>query len=245
MRRLARSPLFTSVTLLTLALGIGANTAVFSLVHGVVLRPLPYRSPGELATVWMEKIDDSATDSFSYADFLDVRSQTGALSDIGFWTWWTMDIIAAGEPISVQSVRVSANMLSILGVEPAQGRLLFRPQEGEAGNDNVVIVSHPLWQGHYGGDPDLLGSEIELDGAVHNLVGIMPQGFRFPYVLDYGAGFWTPLPMDPAEQGRASRWINLVGRLEEGTSFEQAGTELAMIAANAWPLRWPGRASTW
>ena len=178
----------------------------------------------------MEKIDDSVTDSFSYADFLDARSQTGALSDVGFWTWWTMDIIAAGEPISVQSVRVSANMLSILGVEPAQGRL-FRPEEGEAGNDNVVIVSHPLWQGHYGGDPDLLGSEIELDGTVHTVVGIMPQGFRFPYVLDYGAGFWTPLPMDPAEEGRASRWINLVGRLEEGTSIEQARTELATIAA--------------
>ena len=228
-RRLGRSPLFTTVALLTLALGIGANTAVFSLVNGVVLQPLPYRDPGDLAALWMEKTDGSATDSFSYPDFLDVSAQTEALADVGFWTWWGMDITDADEPITVQSVRVSANMLSILGVEPAEGRL-FRAGEDQAGNENVAIVSHTLWQGHYGGDPDLVGGEIEIDGNVHTVVGIMPQGFRFPYVQEYGAGFWTPLPMDLDEDGRTSRWINPVGRLEEGASIEQARSELATIA---------------
>ncbi len=228
-RRLAQAPLFTAVALLTLALGIGANTAAFTLVNGVVLQPLPYRDPGELVAVWMQKADGSETDSFSYADYVDLRAQTDALEDIGFWTWWSMDITDADEPTSVQSVRVSANMLSVIGVEPAEGRL-FRPEEAEAGNDKVAIVSHGLWQSHYGGRP-LVGSEIEIDGEPHAVVGIMPEGFRFPYVLQYGAGFWTPMPMDEEETSRSSRWINAVGRLAPGATIEQAQTELETIAA--------------
>ena len=228
-RRLARTPLFTAVALLTLALGIGANTAVFTLVNGVVLQPLPYRSPSELVTVWMQRTDGSETDSFSYADFLDVRAQSDTLEDLGFWTWWSMDITDADEPTSVQSVRVSANMLSVIGIEPAEGRL-FRPEEAEAGNDKVAIVSHGLWQGHYGARP-LVGTQIEIDGDPHTVVGIMPEGFRFPYVLEYGTGFWTPLPMDLEEEGRSSRWVNAVGRLTPGASIEKAQTELATIAA--------------
>ncbi len=228
-RRLTQSPLFSVVALLTLTLGIGANTAVFTLVNGVVLRPLPYADPDELVSIWMQRSDGSETDSFSYADYLDVQAQSAALEDVGFWTWWTMDITDADEPTSVQSVRVSANMLSLIGIEPAEGRL-FLEEEALEGNDNVALVSHGLWQGHYGGEP-LVGSEIEIDGEVHTVVGIMPEGFRFPYVLEYGAGFWTPLPMDPDEQGRSSRWINAVGRLAPGADIEQAQSELDTIAA--------------
>jgi len=226
-RRLAKSPLFTTVALLTLALGIGANTAVFTLVNGVVLQPLPYRDPDALVAIWMEKADGSETDSLSYPDYLDLQAQSRALAEVGFWTWWTMDITAGDEPISVPSVRVSANMLAVIGVEPAEGRL-FRPEEAEEGNDDIAIVSHGLWQGHYGGRP-LVGSEIAIDGRPHTVVGIMPEGFRFPYVQEYGAGFWTPLPLSVEEEGRGSRWINAVGRLVPGGTVEQARSELETI----------------
>lgn len=228
-RRLARSPLFTTVALLTLALGIGANTAVFTLVNGVVLRPLPYDEPDRLVTVSMARADGSETDSLSYPEYVDLQTQSQTLADIGFWTWWTMDITDADEPTSVQSVRVSANMLSVIGAEPAEGRL-FRPDEGEAGNDKVAIVSHALWRDHYGGEP-LVGTDIEIDGEPHTVVGIMPAGFRFPYVQEYGAGFWVPLPMDVGNESRSSRWLNAVGRLSAGATPEQARVELATIAA--------------
>jgi putative ABC transport system permease protein len=227
-RRLVKSPPFTTVALLTLALGIGANTAVFTLVNGVVLQPLPYHDPEGLVAVWMEKVDGSETDSFSYPDYLELQAQSQALAEVGFWTWWTMDITAGDVPISVPSVRVSANMLALIGVEPAEGRL-FRAEEAEEGNDNVAIVSHGLWQGHYGGRP-LVGTQIEIDGEPHTIVGIMPEGFRFPYVQEYGAGFWTPLPMSLEEEGRSSRWINAVGRLAPQSTVEQARTELETIA---------------
>jgi len=228
-RRLARSPLFTTVALLTLALGIGVNTAVFTLVNGVVLRPLPYDEPDRLVTVSMARVDGSETDSLSYPEYVDLQTQSETLAEIGFWTWWTMDITDADEPTSVQSVRVSANMLSVIGAEPAEGRL-FRPDEGEEGNDNVAIVSHALWRDHYGGEP-LVGTDIEIDGEPHTVVGIMPAGFRFPYVQEYGAGFWVPLPMDVDEQSRSSRWLNAVGRLTTDATPEQARIELATIAA--------------
>jgi putative ABC transport system permease protein len=244
-RRLARSPLFATVALLTLALGIGANTAVFTLVKGVVLQPLPYRAPDELVSVAMHRTDGSESDALSYPDYLDLRTQSETLAEIGFWTWWTMDITDADEPTSVQSVRVSPDMLSVIGAEPAEGRL-FGPEEGEEGNDNVAILSHALWQDHYGGEP-LVGTDIEIDGEPHTVVGIMPRGFRFPYVQDYGAGFWVPLPMSAEEESRSSRWLNAVARLAPNATPEQARIEIETIAArlaaeypasnNGWTMR--------
>lgn len=228
-RRLARSPLFTTVALLTLALGIGANTAVFTLVNGVVLQPLPYHEPEKLVSVSMQRTDGREADALSYPEYLDVQGQSETLADVGFWTWWTMDITDADEPTSVPSVRVSANVLSVIGAAPAEGRL-FRPEEGEEGNDNVAILSHALWQDHYGGEP-LVGHDVEIDGEPHTVVGIMPAGFRFPYVQEYGAGFWVPLPLDAEEESRSGRWLNAVGRLAPGSSPEEAQVELTTIAA--------------
>ncbi len=188
LRSLRRSSLFTTVALLTLALGIGANTAVFTVVNGVALRPLPYENPERLVSIWTQQTEGDETDSFSLPDYLDLAEQASTLASAGFWTWWTMDITDGDEPLSVPSVRVSANMLDILGVEPAEGRL-FRPEEAEPGNDHVALVSHGLWQGHYGSDPNLVGSLIEIDREPHTVVGIMPEGFRFPYVDQYGTGF--------------------------------------------------------
>ena len=215
-----RSPLFTTVALLTLGLGIGANTAVFTIVNGVVLRPLPYEDPDGLVSVWMQEIGGDATDAFSLAEYLDLGEQAATLGEVGYWTWWSMDITDASEPIRVQSARVSVNMLDILGVEPREGRF-FRPEEGEPGNDHVALVSHSLWQGHYGGNPTLVGSEVEIDGAPHTVVGIMPEGFRFPYEAQYGMGFWTPMTLDAQQESRFSRWLNVVGRLGDGVSIEQ------------------------
>ena len=230
LRSLRRSPLFTTVALLTLALGIGANTAVFTVVNGVALRPLPYQNPDRLVSIWTQRTEGDEADTFSLPDYLDLAEQASTLAATGFWTWWSMDITDADELISVPSVRVSANMLDILGVEPAEGRL-FRPEEAEPGNDHVALVSHSLWQGHYGGDPNLVGSLIEIDREPHTVVGIMPAGFRFPYVDQYGTGFWTPISLNPAEESRFSRWINVVARLEDEASVEQAGIEVDTIAA--------------
>ena len=201
---------------------------MFTLVNGVVLQPLPYQDPDDLIVLGMERIDGSEVDSFSYLDYLDLIEQSVTLDTVGFWTWWTMDITDADEPLSVESARVSAKMLSVIGVEPAEGRL-FRPEEELEGNDKVALVSHALWQSHYGGR-DLVGTQIEIDGESHDVVGIMPEGFRFPYVQEYGAGFWTPLPMD-TDGGRSSRWINAVGRLNPDADIEQVRAEMQTIGA--------------
>ena len=230
LRALRRSPLFTTVALMTLALGIGANTAVFTVVNTVVLQPLPYDEPERIVALWTERTDSGETDAFSIPEYRDFEAQTDTLAELGFWVHWSMDITHGDEPERVQSVRVSSNMLGILGVEPLNGRL-FRPEEGEPGNDHVALLSHGLWQRRFGGDEALVGQTIELDGNPHTVIGVMPAGFRFPYEDEYGAGFWTPIAHDPEESNRFSRWLNLVARLDDGVEISQATTEVETIAA--------------
>jgi putative ABC transport system permease protein len=230
LRRLRRSPGFTAAAVTTLALGIGANTALFSLADAALLRPLPYPTSQRLMMLWETQPGaGKARERVSAADFLDWRREARSLDAMGAWAYWGFALTGSGEPEELSSVRVSANLFELLGVAPALGRA-FRPEEEGAGRNRVVMVSHAFWAGRLGADPGAVGRTLTLDREPYQIVGVMPQGFRFP---DDGAvALWNPLAFDASElTTRAERRFNVIGRLAPGAAPADAAVELEVIAA--------------
>src|SRR5260370_22888615 len=181
-RQLAKTPGFTAVAVLTLALGIGANTAIFSLVNAVLLKPLPYRESGRLVMLWT---DNSALNVGFHElpptppDLLDWRSQAQCFDQITGMRPRTADLSEQGDPERVGGVQVSANFFSVLGVEPLIGRI-FSEDEQQPGKDKVAIISYGLWQQRFGGETNVLARSITMNRERHRIVGGMPPGFSFP-----------------------------------------------------------------
>lgn len=233
-RQLLKAPGFTAVALLTLALGIGANTTIFSLVNSVVLRPLPYPTPGELVLVWnnntIEKIPDDIT---SWATFHDWRTQNKTFAGMAGYSPGNANLTGHGDPEQVPSTSVGDGFFEILGVPTMRGRW-FNDAEQTPGQDGVAVLSHGLWQRRFGGDESILGRDIQVNGRPRTVVGIMPPGFAFPARAD------LYVPIAPDEQLRNNRnafWLPVAGRLKPGVSIEQAQADLttinhAIIAAN-------------
>ncbi|MGH9840159.1 MAG: ABC transporter permease, partial [Blastocatellia bacterium] len=177
-RMLLKQKGFTLVAVLTLALGIGANSAIFSVVNAVLLRPLPYRDPDRLVTVsYYRAMYDN--DSATGADFLEWRDQAKVFEHIGAYYSATADFTGSGEPARLTAGFVSADLFSTLGVGPALGRA-FTPAEDKLGGAPVVILSHGLWRRRFGGDPQVIGRALRLEGESRTVIGIMPSGFRVP-----------------------------------------------------------------
>ena len=228
-RMLARNPGFTAVAVLTLALGIGANTAIFSVVNAVLLRPLAYSSPDRLVQIWSTDLKNKSSQApDSYPDFLDWRAQNQAFEGMAAYNWATFTLTGSKEPVHVDGLVCSANLFSVLGVQPALGRL-FLPEEDRPGH-HVVILSHNLWQQRFGGDPGVVGRSVRLNRMVFTIAGVMPPGFDFP-IQAKPIEVWVAQGVDSEVPNRASHMFGVIARLRPGVSLERATAEMTAIEA--------------
>ena len=228
LRMLLKNPVFTAVAVIALALGIGANTAIFSVVNGVLLRPLPYAQPEQLAMVWLDNRRQGIRDDItSYPNFLDWRDQNKTFQGMSGIRDHTVNLTGVGEPEELRATAVSPNFFQLMGVNPSQGRG-FTSEEEQPGKDKIVVLGHGLWQRRFGADPKILNRTILLNGEQLTVVGIMPPGFQFPNKAD----LWIPLA--PNERLRAARgafWMPVVGRLKAGVTRAQAQADMNVIAS--------------
>jgi putative ABC transport system permease protein len=231
-RMLRKNRGFTTFAILTLALGIGANTAIFSVVCAVVLKPLPYPDSGRLFNVFQEESQDATVKTgWSHLNFVDLREQNGVFSEIAASQHHQLTLTGRGEPSVVNTSVVTPEFFSLFGEKPLLGRIFF-PDDGKPGAASVVILSEELWRGSFGADPNVIGTAINLDKRPFTVVGIMPATFRFPVVSD---GLWIPLTQDPLFGSlinqRTGHWFQVTGRLKAGVSVAQARAELAALGA--------------
>ena len=229
MRQMCNSPGFFLVAVLTLALGIGANTAIFSVVNTVVLQPLPYQRADSLARIWGNNPKKGVEiDLLSPADVQDLRNQNRVFKDVGFATDQVYNLTNAGDPESLLGYQFSANFFHVLGVNPILGRT-FAPGEDTAGHDHVVVLGHRLWQKRFGGNPNVVGTTITLNDQPYTVIGVMPAEFYYP-VRDNE--LWTPLviPAD-AVTNHGVRFLRVLARLKPGVSMQRAQAEVSTIAA--------------
>jgi len=225
-RTFAKRPGFTSIVVLTLALGVGANTAIFSVVNALLLRPLPVDESDRLVWVWGRSSRGDRA-SVSPADFLDFRAQSDVFEHFAAYVETKHNLSGDFEPERLAGANVSADFFDTLRVAPVLGRG-FLPQEEQEREPRVVVLSHGLWQRRYGGDPGILGQTIALDGRSVSVVGIMPAGFAFPGRVD----LWTPVPLLADEmQARKAHFLRPIARLGQGVSLAQAQAAADAIAA--------------
>lgn len=235
-RSLVRRPLLATVALFTLGLGIGANTAVFSIIDAVFLKPLPFREPGKLVVVWTTIPDQALAEGFSsFPDFKDWRDQAKSFSGLAaLWTFANGDVNLTGgtEPQRVAVARVTPDFFSVLGIRPLYGRA-FQQEETIIGNHRRAILSYGLWHEHFGADTTLIGRDVMVNSVPYTVVGIMPPELqaRAVHVLGTDVQLWRPLvPDDNQTGGRGNRKLRVVGRLAPGVNVAQAQSELAAIA---------------
>ncbi len=243
-RSLARRPTLSLVAVLTLGLGIGANTAIFSIINVVLLKPLPLKDPDRLTMVWSTTPNQGRAEGFtSYPDFHDWAEQARQFSGLGaFWIFPNGDVNLTGgtQPERVSVARVTPGFFEVLGVKPLYGRS-FLPEETIVGNHRRAILSYGLWSRQFGSDSSLVGRSVMVNGFPYTVVGIMPPGFRSlaGSALGTDVEFWRPLvPEDNQTGGRDARKLRVVGRVRPGVTLGQAESELAGIAsrlAQAYP----------
>ncbi|MGE0351766.1 MAG: ABC transporter permease [Gemmatimonadales bacterium] len=229
LRLIRRAPVFSAVVILTLAIGIGANTALYSVVRGVFLRPLPYGSADRLMMVWNDNLDRGWRQfGTSLPDFLDWRDQVTSFDQLSaFWTG-AGNLTGLDRPERVSYATVSANLFETLGTRPELGRS-FRPEEEERGSDGVVVVSHGFWQRALGEDPGAIGRTVELDGRALEVIGVAPAGFGFPTST---VDLWKPLDLGPDRmEQRGARWLAVVGSLAPGRTRNEGAVEMSAVAA--------------
>src|ERR1700730_1119169 len=243
-RGLLRSPGFTAVVALTLALAIGANTAIFTLIEGVLLRPLPFADPGRLVVVWEDhsRAGGGGRGSLAPATVEDFR-RTGAFS--GLAPQWTspVTLTGAGEAEALRAARVSPELFRVLGVPPLLGRT-FGP--GKDAAERAAVLSHALWRRRFGGDPGILGRTVILNGEPCSVIGVMPPEFRVPLFFRApreSTELWLPLDIPPAMDNHDARVLQAIGRLAPERSLESARAELAAAGrhlAAMVPQSWAG-----
>ncbi len=234
MRMLWKQPAFTIVAGITLALGIGANTAIFSVVNAVLLQPLPYGSPERLVRVYSEFPTMNLRRFWiSAPEYLDIQREAKSWEAIGAWAAGGANVSSTGEPIRVTSTRATRSLIDALGVQPAIGRN-FSQQEDLVGGPRVAIISHGLWQRMFGGQADILGREFRINAETYNVIGVMPQGYAFPPGTNDPVEVWVPFQFDPANPGgRGGHFLHVIGRLRADARIEQAREEMRMLQA-AW-----------
>ena len=225
-RMLKKNPGFTVVAVLTLALGIGANTAIFSVVNSVLLRPLPFQDPERLVDLRETEVAPGDY-PLSGPDYLDWQAQNHTLEAVSLYFWrQIMSASGAGEPEPAGVVPTQANFFDVIGVRPLLGRG-FAPGEDAAGKNHVAVLSYGFWQRRFGGNPQAIGKAIELNDEAYTVVGVMPRWFNFPWAPD----LWTPLDMSPKNLGqRGDHSWNGVGRMRPGVRLAQARAELLTIS---------------
>jgi predicted permease len=238
-RQLKKSPGFTSAAFFTIALGIGGNSAVFSLFDAVLLHPLPYRDPGKLMLVTEVEPNQGKDDEFGVAiqEARDYENNAHTFARMGTFESSGYNLTDNDEPLRVNAARVSDSVFPLLGVSPLMGRT-FTPEEDRDGNDHVVVLSARLWRNKYGGDPSILGKRIKLDEMAYTVIGVMPASFRFPFdgkSLTEMPDLWVPDAIAPQRldpQNRLMEFgVGLIGRLKSGVTAAEARAEMTQIAA--------------
>jgi predicted permease len=229
LRMLVKNAGFTTVAVLTLALGIGANSAIFSVVNTVLLRPLPYKDPDRIMMVWEDGSSHgfpiNVTSSSNYIDWRDQNQVFEAMAIVGRASF---NLTGAGEPERIDGRRVSPNLFPLLGVDPALGRT-FSPAEDTPGANRVIILSHALWQRRFASRPDIIGQHLTLNGQSYEVIGVMPSYFEFPSRADQ---LWVPIAFTPQQAAnRGNNSYEVVARLKPGVSREQAESEMDTITA--------------
>ncbi len=226
LRMLRKNPGFSLVAILTLALGIGATTLIFSVVNAVLLRPLPYREADRLVRIEERHLRGNAS-NVSYANFRDLGAQTGTLEQIAASRFWTANLTGTGEPERVRSALVSASFFDALGVAPLLGRTFLR-EEDQPNGAPVVVLSQQLWQRRYGSDPQIVGQTIRVSDVERTVIGVMPPSFQLPTNTE----LWTPLIADgDLRDNRRSHLLTVIARLKPGATLEQARAELNTVAS--------------
>jgi putative ABC transport system permease protein len=244
-RTLRKSPGFTAVSVLTLALGIGANSAIFSMVNALLLHPYNFRNLDSLVRVWEDRGIDEGYDAryISPGDAEDLRSTNSIFDGLTTYAMQSFGLGKGGDVQPILGCRVSSNFFNVLAVSPAAGRL-FTAAEQQPGADQVAILSYSSWLRRFGGDPTMLGKEISLNSRVYTVVGIMPKDFDYPVPVE----FWVPLALAPAEKAdRTELSLNALARLKPGVSVSQAASALAAFShrlEQEYPKTNAGRATT-
>jgi putative ABC transport system permease protein len=226
LRHLCNARGFALVAAATLAIGIGANTAIFSIIDTILLRPLPYAHPEQLVRL---NETESAPGKYPFAgpDFVDWRAQNSTFQDMTMFTWPSdMNLNTGGQPEHIVVLPTQANFFALLGVKPMLGRT-WADGEDQPGKDKVVILSYGLWNSRFAGDPQALGRTVELNSTKYTVVGVMPESFRFPFQ----SRAWIPQDMDTKSLGqRGNHWANAIGRMKPGVTIQAARADLKLIA---------------
>ena len=228
-RGLRKRPGFTLIAILTLALGIGANTAIFSVVNAVLLKPLPFKDPERLAVIWEEaSFAGFPRNTPAPANYFDWKKQNQTFEDMAATASTSFNLTGDGEPERVAAYQVSSNFFPLLGVHPIKGRL-FTTQEEGSGANKVALISYELWQSRYGGESSVINRDIQLNGEKFTVLGVMPQGFQF---LEREVRLWVPLSFTQEEAAnRNGHYLSVVGSLRPGVSMAQAQSDMSLVAA--------------
>jgi putative ABC transport system permease protein len=232
LRSLKKSPGSTLVAILALGLGIGANTAIFSVINAVLIRPLPYADASRLVVIFFnQKQKNLNRQMISPADFEDYKQQATVFDGLGAFRAKAAVLTGKETPEQVETATVSPSLLVMLGMQPVIGRA-FLPEEGEPGKNHSVVIGNGLWRRRFGADPNIAGTTLTLDGAVYQVVGVAPPGF---HLLDTASELWIPYAADPKDlnnHARGHRSLTVIGHLRPGVSLEQAGSVVAAIAGH-------------
>ena len=233
LRQLRKNPGFTAVAVLTLALGLGANTAIFSVIDAVLLRPLPFHAPTRLVVVKPTEPGRRDDIGVSYPTFLDWRTRNHVFDGLSVFREDDFTLTGRGEPAHLTGAVVSANVFSVLGVSPVIGRDFVPEEDQPSGTGLPIILSHSLWQSHFGSDPKIIGQSLTLDGQLFAVVGVMPAGFQFP-VQRTPVEFWTTIALDaqgptPMTSQRGAGYLDVIARVKPQVTIEAAQTEMAGI----------------
>jgi predicted permease len=235
LRMLRKAPGFTALVVLTLALGIGGNTAIFSFVNDALLKPLPYREPDRLVMVWENTPGQAHSESIVAApNYLDWEKQNDVFERMAIFEFLQYNISGQGDPEVVSGLRVSSGLFDVLGVQPMMGRT-FTKEEEDQGKDHVVVLSYGLWRSRYASDSVILGKTIRVNQEGYTVIGVMPQGFAFPVPQQK---LWVPIGFNQGDRSRESHSFFVSARLKPGVTFEQARSEMDAIGlrlARAYP----------
>jgi putative ABC transport system permease protein len=230
-RGFLKSPAFTVVALVALTLGVGANTAIFSVVNAVLLQALPYRDADRLVALWEhDRTGTRPRNVVAPRNFLEWEAQARTFESMALFYDSSVNLTGAGEPVEIPAQVATGNLFAVLGVQPALGRA-FTPEEGEQGRDSVVVLSHGFWQRQFGGAPDILNKTVSLNGRPATIVGVMPPDFKF-FVKESSRGgkpaaMWIPVKFPP---GQGGRYAQAIGRLRPGVTLAEARAEMDAVA---------------
>jgi predicted permease len=247
LRIMAKSPSFAAVAVLTLALGIGANAAIFSLVNAIMLRPLPYPKPEQLVGLgqWRNQQGEGYIQTGVSAPNVADIAKTGIFQQVAYYRWAGFNITEGDRPESVDAIKASAELLPMFGVQPLMGRFPM-PEESEPGRDQVAVIGYRLWQMRYGSDPSILGTRIELDQKHYTIIGVMPASFRFTW--DQEMDVFVPLVLTSEERSEAgrgtSRDLQTQARLKAGVTMAQAQARMDTLA-NTLAAKYPATNTGW